>query len=158
MTRNVKRLCYLVLAGLLLIIFGPFLIGWSSFIVQSPSMDPAIKPGSIAIIRPVEVDTLIVKDVVMYEHEGDTILHRIEHIRTESGNYIFKMKGDANEFTDFHEISEKEVKGKLVCSIPLIGFVIQYMKNHFFLLLIIGGLIWVIMDLIRKRKSSERNL
>src|SRR5437762_2528229 len=60
----------LLLAALALA-FGHRLIGWSSFIVYSGSMTPKIAVGSVAVAKPVSVESLRIGDVIVYRAPGN---------------------------------------------------------------------------------------
>jgi len=121
-------------------------------IVSSGSMEPAIRTGSMVIIIPRE--TYAVGDVITFGEDTRTkkpTTHRIHDARVESGAMIFKTKGDANEDPDAREVRQNDIIGRVVISIPYLGYIIDFAKQPlgFFLLVIIpAGAI--IIDEIRK--------
>lgn len=149
---------YLVLIFVIvlaLILFAPALpIGGNidTKVVLSGSMEPSIKVGSVIVIRP--ANEYFAGDVITYgdDSEGNIpTTHRIIDKRIEGGVSIFKTKGDANPKPDAIEVRENDVIGKVLFSIPLLGFVIDFAKTPigFALLIIVPGAI-VILDEIRK--------
>ena len=64
---------------------------------------------------------------------------------------IYKTKGDANDDPDVREVREGEVIGKVLFSIPFLGYMIDFAKKPigFGLLIIIPAVI-VMFDEVRK--------
>jgi len=83
------------------------------------SMMPTYAPGDLAIIttRP---HSLEVRDVVLFTTGGVPVIHRI----TAMENGRITTQGDANNAPDSGTISK--VDGKLLFSIPKLGYLIDY--------------------------------
>ncbi|MDQ3239571.1 MAG: signal peptidase I [bacterium] len=95
--------------------------------VVSGSMKPAIDVGSgILIIRQ---PSYRINDVVTYRLGSQLVTHRIVFAH----NY-YLTKGDANSSIDPKTINEADIVGKVVASVPYIGFLQESTKNA-------GGLI-----------------
>lgn len=107
-------------------------------IVSSGSMEPAIKVGSIVIIKP--QSEYGVGDTITFggrrKNEIPTT-HRIVASRVSNGEILFATKGDANESVDPAEIKESDVVGKVLFSIPFIGYIIDFARKPFGIVLII---------------------
>lgn len=120
-------------------------------IVQSGSMEPSIKTGSIVVIRPEE--SYAVGDVVTFGRDTKTNVpttHRIVEARTESGQYIFKTKGDANENADVTEVRQSEVIGKVLFDVPYLGYLLDFAKKPLgFVLLVILPATIIVFDELR---------
>ena len=95
-----------------------FLFKAKGFIVQSGSMEPAIKVGSIAIVIP--QNNYRVGEVITFKKDDKTITHRIMHVK--NGEYL--TAGDANEEFDFGTVSKRAVIGKVVLDIPYVGYIL----------------------------------
>ncbi|XOU94654.1 MAG: signal peptidase I [Candidatus Kerfeldbacteria bacterium] len=96
------------------------------YTVQSGSMEPNIKTGSLAVVLP--ADTYSTGDVITFNDSANnkkTTTHRIESI-TES---TFQTKGDANENIDTAPVLKTAVIGKMLFHIPYIGYPIGYAKT-----------------------------
>jgi signal peptidase I len=99
-------------------------------IVQSGSMEPAIHTGSIVIIQPQE--TYAVGEVVTFGEDDSThtpTTHRITSLREENGVTYFTTKGDANEEADTAEAPEASVIGRVLFSVPFVGYLITFAKQ-----------------------------
>src|SRR3989338_8466885 len=88
-------------------------------IVQSGSMEPAIKTGALVVIKP--SDEYRVDDVIMFGEDTKTKVpttHRIVADEVRSGVFYYTTKGDANEDPDPQQVPQSEVIGKVLFSIP----------------------------------------
>lgn len=57
-----------------------------------------------------------------FEYKNAIITHRVISKYKNGEEYIFKTKGDANKDSDFFELTQNEVLGKVKFVIPYIGF------------------------------------
>lgn len=157
---------------LLVIVLGVGLIGTQTSllgnyelkIVQSGSMEPTIPTGSLVIVAPVE--QYQVNDVVTFGSgrvsEVPTT-HRIVGDQIQNGELRYITKGDANEERDAGFLDPNKIIGKVVLSIPFLGYLIDFARQPIgFILLIalpalmvIGDEIWVIYRELRKKPSEK---
>lgn len=108
-------------------------------IVQSGSMEPAIKTGAIAILKP--ANEYRVGDVVTFGEDTKTKVpttHRIVADRVASGEFLYTTKGDANEDPDPKEIKKKDIIGKVLFSVPYLGFLLDFARKPLGFALLIG--------------------
>jgi len=136
-------------------------------VVQSGSMSPAIKMGSMVIVKPAE--SYAVNDVITFGEMGKDktpITHRIHDIRVQEGESIYITKGDANDSPDQREISGNKVIGKVLFDISYLGYAVDTAKKPWgFVALIIIPALLIISDEIRKiwkeitnlKKSKQKN-
>ena len=141
-----------VIAGLLIVSIFPITGNIKFMIVQSESMDPAMKMGSLVIIKP--IDNYKVGDIICFNQTNKTkppISHRINEIREVNGEKFYITKGDANEEPDANEIIKKDIIGKIFISVPYLGYAVNFAKKPagFALIIIIPTGI-IITDEIKK--------
>ena len=133
-------LLIVVALGLLLLVsFVPVPGNFEVKIVQSGSMEPTIKTGSLVIVKPSEVYS--VGDVIMFGRDTKTQLpttHRIVADEVRSGVFYYTTKGDANEDPDPQQVAQSEVIGKVLFSIPYLGYVLDFAKKPLGFALLIG--------------------
>jgi signal peptidase len=123
---------------LLLITLFPIEGNFQIKIVSSGSMEPAVKVGSIVIIKP--VSQYKVGDVVTFGGKNEDEIpttHRIISERISDGEVLYSTKGDANEDKDPSEIREKDVIGKVLFSVPFVGYFINFARKPLGIVLII---------------------
>jgi len=108
-------------------------------IVQSGSMEPAIKVGAVVIIKP--SNEYHIGDVIMFGEDTKTKVpttHRIVADEVRSGVFYYTTKGDANEDPDPQQIAQSEVIGKVLFSIPYLGYILDFAKKPLGFALLIG--------------------
>jgi len=133
--------------------------------IQSGSMEPKIKVGSLAISKPMgkyEKD-----DIISFQPDiqDETIVtHRIIEIDYMTGKVV--TKGDANEDIDIETITPAKINGKVIFWIPYLGYVINFSKTLLGLIILIiipaliiisDEIVGIIEEIIKiKRKKTER--
>ncbi|MDP2741323.1 MAG: signal peptidase I [bacterium] len=145
-------LFFIGIIGLLLLVSSFPISGNIKFLtVQSGSMSPAIKTGSVVMISPAK--DYKIGDVITFGQMSKSkapITHRINDIKVVGGNPVYITKGDANNATDIKEIQKKDVIGKVLFNVPYFGYAVDFAKKPLgFLLLIIIPAIAIIYDEIK---------
>ncbi len=146
-----------VIGALLALPLLPIPGNLQSRIVQSGSMEPAIKTGSVVFVLPAE--NYKEGDIITFgAPASDTpTSHRVVSVRAEGGTRYYTTKGDANEDADPRDVPEGEVLGKVLFSIPFLGYVLVFAKTSLgFLLLVVLPALIVIGDEIRKMWREMR--
>ena len=140
-------------------------------VVESGSMEPAIKTGSVVLIKPSSIDKI--GDVFTFEGnfkdaKGQKVptTHRIIEMRVDRGNPVYVTKGDANEERDTTEISHQKVIGKVLVSVPYLGYAVEAAKRPYGFLAIIvipaaivvwdqSGKIWGEIKRMRAKRKED---
>lgn len=78
------------------------------------SMDPMIDVNANSIEVAPEKDRLRVGDIVSYESEGKTIIHRIVSISEDENGTFYVTKGDNNNLPDKYKVRFEQIKGVVV--------------------------------------------
>ena len=138
----------IAIIGLLLISIFPIKGNIQIKIVKSGSMEPAIKTGSIVVIKPSE--SYVVGDVVTFGKDTKKDIpttHRIISTRAQQGVIFFTTKGDINEDPDTNEIKASDIHGKVLLDVPYFGYIIDLARKPLgFIVLIILPAVIVIFD------------
>ena len=151
-------------AILLIISVLPITGNFKVLTVLSGSMEPVIKTGSVVIVKP--VDNYKIEDIITFTNSkkpGESITHRIYDMKVNEGRISYITKGDANNAPDQREVSEREVVGKVLFSIPYLGYAVDFAQKPLgfaFIILIpaviiIGDEIRKIYGEIKKKKTNE---
>ena len=158
-----------ILAVVLLIIVSilPIPGNYRLLIVESGSMEPAIKTGSVVVVKP--ADSYQANDVITFEDGGKdrTTTHRVVDVEVISGQTQYITKGDANKTEDSSKVSDGKVVGKVLTSISYAGYILAMAKQPigFFLLVIVPcamiileevGKIW--KELKKKKNKKEEDV
>jgi len=118
----------LVAAVAVLVIVVPLATGGAALTVLTSSMAPEYPAGSLMVIRPVPVEQIRLGDVITYQitsGEPAVVSHRVVEraVDTESGEVTFTTKGDNNAVNDALPVREVQVRGVMMFSLPLLGWV-----------------------------------
>ncbi len=135
----------------------------SAFIILSGSMEPAIGVGSISVVQAKPRYT--VGDVITFSKDGKskmTVTHRVAEVR-DTGVYYgdpqYVTRGDANEESDSGEVKHANVAGRVMLSIPYLGYIADFAKTPrgFVLLIVIPATI-IIYEEIKNIKRQFAHL
>lgn len=127
------------------------ILGYNYKTVLTGSMEPAIPVGSIVITK--EQSSYEIEDIISFQEEGAIITHRIISIDRE--RYI--TKGDANNVADTEEVQQKQILGKVILTIPLLGYLVMWLMSPvgiISLFIIIG--IWYIATGRNRGAGNEK--
>ena len=142
---------------------------WMVTPVLSGSMRPGFSVGGAVISQRVPVDSLHVRDVIIFRDPykpSEQIVHRIVRIsRNKFGQLQFNTQGDANTVRDPWTIT---IRGndvyKVRWSVPLLGYVANNYQNHRGYYLLGAGIVLILIALItiletrpgRRRRHARR--
>jgi signal peptidase len=144
LTRLFQALATVLLVMAILVSVGIFVgprIGWQVDTVYGGSMEPAIKLGSLAVIRPVEPETVSEGDIITFAPPTDTritVTHRVTQVIDGEQGLVFRTKGDANEEPDAYTVPAENVVGRVWISVPYAGYVMNFVKKPLGFGLLIG--------------------
>lgn len=156
-----------IVAVAVLLIFSilPITGNYKVLTVISGSMEPAIKTGSVVVIKPFA--DYNVGDVVTFGKVGknqNPVSHRIVSVTvSESGAEYYTTKGDANNNNDENSLQKSQIAGKVLISFPYIGYAVDFAKKPFGFALIIavpaaaiiGDEIKKIIQELKKKKTTN---
>lgn len=126
-------------------------------VVQSGSMEPALPVGSVVVVKPVDPNKLQKNEIIWFKLSGpQSITHRIIDITDEG----FITKGDANKAPDNFILEKKDVIGRVVFTIPYLGYLNHFVKTPlgFILFMILPATIIIaekIRTIINYRKDKN---
>ena len=123
-----------VLLGLVVLLaallVGVRLFGLEVYVVLSGSMEPAYMTGSIIYVTEKEADTLNAGDVITFRLDANTIAtHRISQVTEKDGVLAFRTKGDANKIEDAALVTESQLIGTPIFTIPYLGYLVSYVQS-----------------------------
>jgi signal peptidase len=145
----------LLMIGLLSIVSISKIGDFRLFIVQSGSMEPAIKVGSLIFTKSnseYEEGDIVTRKI---EDEKETITHRIVE-KLENGNFI--TKGDANNTEDKEEVQKEDIVGKTYLIVPYLGYPVAYAQTSqgFIFLIVIPATIFIYEELRKIKKEIAK--
>ncbi|MCI6995319.1 MAG: signal peptidase I [Eubacterium sp.] len=117
------------------------LAGYTPMIVQSDSMAPTFYAGDLIIIRKCDTAALKQGEIITFHtiinNEYALNTHRIDSIAEQNGMRSYVTKGDNNDMTDTHVISDGDIVGKYVGKLPGFGKIMEFLSSSIGFLLVI---------------------
>jgi len=139
---------------------GVRLTGLQVFTVLSGSMEPVYHVGALIYVKSIDPAELVVGDDITFLLDEDTVAtHRIIEVvpdENDPSTLRFRTQGVANEHEDGSLVHYKNVIGKPVFTIPLLGYVANYIQNPpGMYMAIAGGAILILLVFLPDLFSSE---
>lgn len=130
---TLKIINYMIVSIVLILAFflvGIKIFGFQIYSVLSGSMEPNYHVGSLVYIKKVEQKELKKGDTITFYLSENTIAtHRIKEVVNEDNKIYYRTKGDANEIDDAKLTPYENVIGKVIFSIPLLGYLSTFMQR-----------------------------
>lgn len=124
-TISFVALCVSALAAIVLVIV-PLVTGSQTYSVLTNSMAPGYPPGTFLVVKPSDIDSLQVGDVITYQMESgrpEVITHRVTSLTAnQDGERLLITQGDNNDVVDADPVTDVQVRGKLFYAVPFVGF------------------------------------
>ena len=155
---------FFLLIGIVVLFLAPTLPFKSSVeikIVKSGSMEPAVKTGSIVIIKSTGVYNI--GDIITFGEDTPTnypTTHRIVATKDINGETFYQVKGDANEEADPTLINKRDVIGKVIFTIPNAGYILDFARQPigFILLIAFPAALVILNELVDIVREIRRTL
>lgn len=132
-----------------------------AFVVQSGSMSPAIKIGSLVFIQPStdyqkgDIITVKVGEDADIKNPKATITHRIVDVTQKDNQTFYTTKGDGNNTPDMTPRPTALVLGKVILTVPFLGYPVGFIKTQvgFIIAIVIPATIIIYGELLNIRKE-----
>lgn len=115
---------FTALAVLAVAVVVPRLAGATPYSILSGSMQPALRPGDLVVVRPGDPDRIGIGSVITYQLEPGrptTATHRVVAIGWRNGERLVRTRGDANAAVDADWVRPVQLRGELWYRVPWIG-------------------------------------
>ncbi len=130
--------------------------------VESNSMQPTFSRGDILIIQGAKPDELKQGDIIVFvtPEKGAPIVHRV---LTRNADGTFQTKGDANsgQLTFERNIDPKQILGKEILIVPLLGwvkiFITETILPNWIIVVVVVVILVFIYSITKKRKYTLFN-
>ena len=101
-------------------------------LIGSGSMEPVMYAGDVSVVAEVEPENIKEGDIIQFRTAEDyTILHRVIEVIETGGVVSYITKGDANDEPDKEPVLADNVVGKVIFTVPKIGWVAVWVKGFF---------------------------
>ena len=155
-----------ILVGMVVLLavflMGSRLVGYQVFNVISGSMEPEYSVGDLIYVKKVNTKDIKVGMPITFVLNEDLVVatHRVIEVDVE--NQHFYTKGDANEIADNDPVHFNNVIGVPQFSIPLLGYVSDFIQNPPGTYITVGvGAVLILLvflpDFVGKKKQDEEN-
>lgn len=142
-------------------LMGSRLLGYQVYNVVSPSMTPTFCVGDLIYVKTVDPDAVKVGDPITFVLNEELVVatHRVVRIDTE--NRHFYTKGDANETADIAPVHFNNLIGIPQFSIPLLGYVSDYIQHPpgLYITIALGAILIgavFLPDLLKKEMKPQK--
>ena len=143
-------------------LMGSRILGFRVFNVISGSMEPTYSVGDLVYVKEVPAEEIKVGDPITFvlNEQLTVATHRVERIEQKEGELYFYTKGDANKDADKSPVHNKNVVGVVKFSIPLLGYVSDFVQNPPGMYIAIGlGVVFIIAvflpDMIKSKREKD---
>ena len=116
------------LIGVIAVWSSTGLLGFTPTVIASGSMQPTLNVGDMVIVLSTPAKAIKIGDIIQYQTAQEPTIHRVIDKYEAGGTTWFITQGDANNAPD-NPINERQVMGKVVLTIPKLGWVSIYLKE-----------------------------
>ena len=140
-------------------LMGSRMVGYQVFNVISGSMEPFYSVGDLIYVKSVNPNDVKVGTPITFVMNEDLVVATHRVIKIDAENQHFYTKGDANDTADAAPVHFNNVIGVPQFSIPLLGYVSDFIQNPPGMYITIGvGAILIVAvflpDLIKKKEEN----
>lgn len=122
---------YLVVLNRVMGVEHPTIFGYSTVVVSSGSMEPALSVDDFIINH--TQDHYEEGDIITFQTGNSLTTHRIVEVSEEG----YVTQGDANNAVDLDVVPPSAVVGRVVVSVPLIGHLLAFLKTPLGMMLLV---------------------
>jgi signal peptidase len=123
-------------------------------------MEPQYSVGDLLYVKKVDVNTIKVGDPITFVLNEDLVVATHRVIKVDTAEKHFYTKGDANDIADNDPVHFNNVIGVPQFSIPVLGYVSDFVQNPpgTYITIVVGILLIAAVflpDLLVKKKDEE---
>jgi len=140
---------------------GSRIMGYRVFNVISGSMEPTYSVGDLIYVKDTAPEEIKVGDPITFVLNEDLVVATHRVVGVDTANQHFYTKGDANETADSSPVHFNNVIGVAKFSIPLLGYVSDFVQRPpgmYFTVAALSVLIILVFlpDMINNRRKEEK--
>ena len=133
----------------------PDFFGFKTYEIVSRSMEHTINKNDIIVVKKVDKNEINENDIISFDNGNEIITHRIVEIENINGQTLYTTKGDNNRFADDEKISFEQIEGKYVFKLSKLGYLMNFLKNRYFLIILFIILIFCFIHIINVKKRIK---
>lgn len=166
MNEKVKKVWNIVSTSVVVLVvicavflMGSRLLGFQCYNVISGSMEPEYSVGDLLYVKSVDPSTIQVGDDITFILNEDLMVATHRVVRIDAEKQHFYTKGLANDIEDSEPVHYNNVIGVPYFSLPLLGYVSDFIQNPPGSYVAIGiGIVLLLLvflpDMISKKKKA----
>ena len=145
---------------LAVLLVGTRIMGLQVFNVISGSMEPEYSVGDLIYVKTVDPDAVQVGDVITFVLNKDLVVATHRVVAIDAQNRQFTTQGDRNDTPDAAPVHFNNLIGTPVFSIPLLGYVSDYIQHPPGTYVAIGAIVILatavfLPDLLKKKEAKK---
>ena len=158
---NISSTCFVGLFVLCAVfLMGSRLLGYQVFNVISGSMEPTYSVGDLIYVRDVNPYEIEVGTPITFVLNENLVVATHRVVEVDEENQHFYTKGDANDTADSSPVHFNNVIGVPQFSIPLLGYVSDFVQNPpgMYITVAVGFILILVVflpDFFGKKKKEE---
>ena len=133
----------------------PDFLGFKTYEIVSRSMEDTINKNDIIVVKKVDKNEINENDIISFDNGNEIITHRIVEIENINEETLYTTKGDNNRFKDDEKISFEQIEGKYVFKLSKLGYLMNFLKNRYFLIILFIILIFCFIHIINVKKRIK---
>lgn len=141
-------------------LMGSRVMGYQVYTVISGSMEPNFRVGDLLYVKEVPVGEIRVGDAITFVQNEQLVVATHRVVRIDAEKQLFYTKGDANEIEDGPPVHFRNLIGRAEFSIPLLGYVSDFVQNPpgMYITIAAGAVLIILVflpDMLPKKKPQE---
>ena len=134
------------------------LSGVNLFAITNGSMEKTIYIGDLVVSKPCDFEEIAINDIMVFADQNDRSAFTHKVVDIDVKNRLLYTKGEANEVNDPVATPYAYVKGKVIKTIPFLGFFAMVLQSSWGLIAVAVMLVlFIFIDIIFTRKEGRRN-
>jgi signal peptidase len=136
--------------GIALALAVPLAFDARPLVVLSGSMEPALHTGDVSVVRSIAPPDARPGDIVTFRDPDNTdrlITHRVRTMHVQGDAVVFRTRGDANNVSEHWRVPASGEIGRVIYSIPKLGWVLSYARSKGVFVLLLGSALALLLVL-----------
>jgi len=129
--KNAIQTGIVVLTSVLIVCLVSCKFKYGMLVIGSESMKNVLNKGDAIVFEKYKSQNIKKGDVIIFQQDEMSIVHRVVDIRKINGNVRYYTKGDANKDIDSFYATDASIEGIMLFSIPFIGKPTLWLHNEF---------------------------
>lgn len=123
------------------------IFGHRMYLIMSGSMEPTISAKDAVITE--QKEEYHVGDIIAYEENNVTVVHRIIDEQNEGTSKYYRTKGDANNTEDMDIVLKSQIRGIVKYKWSFVGRAILFIQSHL-IFFILAVFILLVIAIVRR--------